>query len=154
MGLKEGYKLLVGGTKIRNNGLERGYFIEPTVFSNVDNKSKIAQEEIFGPVLVIMYFKSEDEAITIANDIIYGLTAAIWTNDYRKALRVSRRIRAGSIWINDAYTQPAEGLWGGYKQSGIGRELGLQGIEDFVEVKMIYNNINENYLHFKQVYKY
>lgn len=153
IGIKEGYKLLIGGKKVTSTELEKGYFIEPTVFSNVDNKSKIAQEEIFGPVLVIMYFRSEDDAVSIANDVIYGLTASIWTNDYRKALRISRMIKAGSIWINDAYTQPSEGLWGGYKQSGIGRELGLQGIEDFVEVKMLYTNVNDAYTHFKQVYK-
>ncbi|WP_338598464.1 aldehyde dehydrogenase family protein [Sulfolobus tengchongensis] len=153
IGTKEGYKLLIGGKKATGNGLEKGYFVEPTVFSNVDNKSKIAQEEIFGPVLVIMYFKTDDEAVSLANDVTYGLTASIWTNDYRKALKISRKIKAGSVWINDAYTQPSEGLWGGYKQSGIGRELGLQGIEDFVEVKMIYSNVNENYPHFKQVYK-
>ncbi|AAY80451.1 aldehyde dehydrogenase family protein [Sulfolobus acidocaldarius] len=152
-GIKEGYKLLVGGRKVTDGEFQRGYFIEPTVFSDVDNKSKIAQEEIFGPVLVIIYFKDEEEAISLANDVIYGLTASVWTNDYKKAIRVSRELRVGTVWINDVYTQPSEGLWGGYKQSGIGRELGIQGIEDFLETKMLYTNLSGSYPHFKQVVK-
>jgi betaine-aldehyde dehydrogenase len=152
-GKENNYKIIAGGNKIRDEPLNRGYFIEPTVFDDVDYKSKIAQEEIFGPVLAIIYFKDEEEAIRIANAIDYGLTASIWINNIKRALRISRRIRAGTVWINDSYTQPVEGLWGGYKQSGLGRELGLQGLEEFLEYKMLYISSNDKYSHYSQVVK-
>ena len=139
-GLDAGFRLVTGGNKMKGAGLDDGYFIEPTIFDDVDNSSRLGQEEIFGPVLAVTPFKDDDEAVRLANDVVYGLTAAVWSGDPAKSLRVARAIQAGTVWINDAYTQPPEGIWGGYKQSGMGRELGPYGIDDFVEIKQIYTD--------------
>jgi betaine-aldehyde dehydrogenase len=136
--LDDGFKLLCGGYTPKDENLRHGYFVMPTVFDNVDNNSRIAREEIFGPVLAVMSFENEEEAINLANDTSYGLTAAIWTRDSARGFRVSRHIKAGTVWINDNYAQPPEGIWGGFKQSGIGRELGPYGLDEFLEVKQVY----------------
>ncbi|GIX49124.1 MAG: betaine-aldehyde dehydrogenase [Candidatus Tectimicrobiota bacterium] len=140
LGTEGGFRLLAGGRAPQEAPLRQGYFVEPTVFDGVDHASRLAQEEIFGPVLTIHPFREEEEAVALANGVTYGLTASVWTADMARAQRVARRLKAGTVWINDAYTQPPEGIWGGYKQSGIGRELGPYGIEDFVEVKQVYTD--------------
>jgi betaine-aldehyde dehydrogenase len=100
----------------------------------------LAQHEVFGPVLAISTFSSDDEAIAIANGTEFGLTSAIWSQDHARSLRAARRIKAGTIWINDNYEQNVEGIWGGFKSSGIGRELGPHGLHDMTEVKEIYSD--------------
>jgi aldehyde dehydrogenase (NAD+) len=134
-GIGEGANLVAGGPG-RPDGFERGYFVRPTVFSGVHNAMKIAQEEIFGPVLVMIPFDTEEEAIGIANDTPYGLSGYIQTGDPEKAQRVARRIRAGMIQINGTSRAPGS-PFGGFKQSGNGREGGKWGLEDFLEVKAI-----------------
>ena len=139
-GLDAGYELVTGGHKLQGDGYDHGYYVEPTVFDGVDNSSKLGQEEIFGPVVAVTTFKDEEEAVQLANAVDFGLVAGVWSTDYPRAMRVARRIRAGTVWIWDNYAQPVEGIWGGYKQSGIGRELGYYGLEDFMEVKQIFTD--------------
>jgi aldehyde dehydrogenase (NAD+) len=132
-GIAEGARLLIGGAG-RPEGLTRGYYVKPTIFSSVNNQMKIAREEIFGPVLCILPYQDEEEAIRIANDTPYGLAGYVWSGDFAHAQRVGRRIRAGQICINGAagdYKTP----FGGYKMSGNGREFGEYGLRDFLEVK-------------------
>jgi betaine-aldehyde dehydrogenase len=140
VGKQEGATIACGGNKIVGNGLEKGYFVEPTVFINVKNEMKIVQEEIFGPVVVIQKFKDESEAVKLANSTIYGLAGAVFSNDGAKALRVIKKLRAGITWVNSYHPTYNEAPWGGYKQSGIGRSLGTFGLEEFQEIKQI--NIN------------
>ena len=139
-GLDAGFDLVSGGNKIEGPEHDRGYFVEPTIFDGVDNSSRLGQEEIFGPVLAVTPFGDDDEAVRLANDVPYGLTAAVWSGDPARSLRTARAIQAGTVWVSDAYTQPPEGIWGGFKQSGMGRELGPYGIDDFVEIKQIYTD--------------
>jgi betaine-aldehyde dehydrogenase len=139
-GLDAGFDLVTGGHKLEGEGFNHGYFVEPTIFDGVDNSSKLGQEEVFGPVVAVTSFSDEEEAIQLANAVDFGLVAGVWSADYPRAMRVARRIRAGTIWIWDNYTQPVEGIWGGYKQSGIGRELGYHGLDDFLEVKQIFTD--------------
>ncbi|WP_394513333.1 aldehyde dehydrogenase family protein [Priestia aryabhattai] len=140
IGKQEGARLVCGGDRITSSGLEKGFFIEPTVFSSVTSNMKIVQEEIFGPVVVIQTFKDEKEAIKLANDTEYGLAGSVFTTDGAKALRVIKKLRAGITWVNTYHFTFNEAPWGGYKQSGIGRGLGTFGLEEFQEVKQI--NIN------------
>lgn len=139
-GLDAGFELVTGGHKLQGDGYDHGYYVEPTIFDRVDNSSKLGQEEIFGPVVAVTSFRDEAEAIDLANAVDFGLVAGVWSSDYPRAMRVARRIRAGTIWIWDNYAQPVEGIWGGYKQSGIGRELGYHGLDDFTEVKQIFTD--------------
>ncbi|KJL03219.1 aldehyde dehydrogenase family protein [Priestia aryabhattai] len=137
IGKQEGAHLVCGGDRITSSGLEKGFFVEPTVFSSVTSNMKIVQEEIFGPVVVIQTFKDEKEAIKLANDTEYGLAGSVFTKDGAKALRVIKKLRAGITWINTYHFTFNEAPWGGYKQSGIGRGLGTFGLEEFQEVKQI-----------------
>jgi betaine-aldehyde dehydrogenase len=137
-GREEGARLAAGGD---GPGHDRGYFVPPTIFYDVDNDMRIAREEIFGPVMAVLPFDDPDEALRLANDSDYGLAAAVWTRDITKALRTAKSLRAGIVWINDSQPAPSEAPWGGYKQSGIGRELGPHGLEDYLEVKQIYINL-------------
>jgi acyl-CoA reductase-like NAD-dependent aldehyde dehydrogenase len=121
--------------------LSGGYFVPPTVFADVDNSARIAREEIFGPVMSVIPFRSVDDVVPLANDTEYGLAAAVWTRDIKKALTTARALRSGIVWINDSQPAPTEMPWGGYKQSGIGRELGKEGVEDFLERKSVYVNL-------------
>jgi acyl-CoA reductase-like NAD-dependent aldehyde dehydrogenase len=132
-GIEGGARLLIGGSEAPE-GLERGFFVQPTVFSDVDRRSVIAQEEIFGPVLSIIPFDTEAEAIDIANDTIYGLAAGVWSGDPDRALAVARQLRAGQVEVNGGPFNPLA-PFGGYKQSGNGRELGRFGFQEFLEVK-------------------
>lgn len=134
-GIEEGAEVLVGGEG-HPKGFEAGYFVKPTVFVNVKNDMTIAQEEIFGPVLSVIAYDSEDEAIRIANDSRYGLHAAVIGTDHSRARRVASQIRAGRVVINNMMDDP-QAPWGGFKYSGIGREYGRYGIEAFVEPKAI-----------------
>ncbi|WP_017755098.1 aldehyde dehydrogenase family protein [Calidifontibacillus oryziterrae] len=140
IGKQEGATLVCGGKRITEAGLEKGYFVEPTIFVDTTPNMRIVQEEIFGPVLVVQKFKDEQEAIKLANNTVYGLGAGVFSNDGAKALRVIKKIRAGITWINTYHPTYNEAPWGGYKQSGIGRGLGTYGFEEFTEVKQI--NIN------------
>ncbi len=134
-GIDEGATLVAGGTDAPE-GLDQGYFVQPTVFSSVTRDMTIAREEIFGPVLSIMPYDSEDEAIEIANDTIYGLAGGVWSGDPERAKRVAKRIRAGQVEVNGgAFNVMAP--FGGYKQSGLGREAGEFGLEEFLEVKAL-----------------
>jgi aldehyde dehydrogenase (NAD+) len=134
-GVDEGAKLVTGGAE-PPEGLDRGYYVRPTVFSDVRNDMTIAQEEIFGPVLAILPYDDEDDAIRIANDTIYGLAGGVWSGDPEHAQRVARRIRTGQVEINGGGFNPLA-PFGGYKQSGHGRELGKYGLEEFLEVKSL-----------------
>jgi aldehyde dehydrogenase (NAD+) len=134
-GIAEGAKLVVGGEG-RPEGLSKGYYVRPTIFSNVNNDMVIAREEIFGPVLAILPYRDEEEAIRIANDTPYGLAAYIWSNDLARASRVGRRIRAGRVTINGA-AGDMNTPFGGFKKSGNGREWGEHGLRDFLEVKAV-----------------
>ncbi|MGE7665179.1 aldehyde dehydrogenase family protein [Ureibacillus composti] len=137
-GKEEGAELLCGGDKL----YDKGYFVAPTIFANTKPDMAIVREEIFGPVLVVQTFKDEAEAIQLANDSDYGLAGAVFTNDGAKAQRVIRKLRAGITWINAYHPTFNEAPWGGYKQSGIGRELGTFGLEAFQEVKQVNINLN------------
>ncbi|HEY7181574.1 MAG TPA: aldehyde dehydrogenase family protein [Blastocatellia bacterium] len=132
-GVEEGAKLVTGGPEMPE-GITKGYFVRPTVFANVDNKMAIAQEEIFGPVLSIIPYDDENDAVRIANDTIYGLAGGVWSGDPERAKRVARRLRTGQVEINGGKFNPLA-PFGGYKQSGNGRELGKYGLEEYLEVK-------------------
>ncbi len=136
-------KLAVQGDMPTDPSLAQGFFTPPTIFADVGNDARISREEIFGPVMAVIPFKDTEEAVRIANDNEYGLAAAIWTKDIKKAINTARALRAGIIWINDTQPAPTEMPWGGYKQSGIGRELGKHGIDDYLEDKAIYVNLVE-----------
>jgi aldehyde dehydrogenase (NAD+) len=134
LGIEEGAKLIVGGR--RPPHLERGWFYEPTLFAEVDNSMRIAQEEIFGPVLCVIPFEDADDAIRIANDSIYGLSGAVYANDLDLAARIAYGVRTGQMWVNRwgmCITQP----FGGFKQSGLGREGGIEGMSPYLEPKLI-----------------
>ena len=140
LGKKEA-KVAAGGG--RSSASARGYYVEPTIFYDVDNSSRIAQEEIFGPVAAVIPFNNEADAIRIANDTPYGLAAAVWSRDIFKAFRVVKALRAGIVWVNHMQPTYVEAPWGGYKQSGFGRELGPWGIEEYLETKQVHINLNE-----------
>jgi acyl-CoA reductase-like NAD-dependent aldehyde dehydrogenase len=132
-GIDEGATLVIGGTA-SPEGLDIGFFVQPTIFSNVTPDMTIAREEIFGPVLSIIPYDSEEEAIRIANDSIYGLAAGVWSATPERAKQVARRLKAGQVEVNGGSFNPAA-PFGGYKQSGLGREAGKFGLEEFCEVK-------------------
>jgi betaine-aldehyde dehydrogenase len=140
LGKKEA-KLASGGG--RPASISRGYYIEPTIFYDVDNSARIAREEIFGPVAAVIPFSDEAAAIRIANDSPYGLAAAVWSRDIFKVFRVVKALRAGIVWVNHMQPTYVEAPWGGYKQSGFGRELGPWGIEEYLETKQVHVNLNE-----------
>jgi aldehyde dehydrogenase (NAD+) len=142
VGKQEGAELLTGGG--RPEGLENGYYVEPTVFGNVDNSMRIAQEEIFGPVLSVIPWDDEEEMIRQANDSVFGLYAAIWTQDITKALRTARSLEAGGVVINDWFLEFPQAPHGGYKQSGINREEGMETIQNYTQVKNVYINLDDS----------
>src|SRR5439155_6858759 len=134
-GVDEGARLVTGGPG-KPEGLEKGYFVKPTVFSDVRRDMTIAQEEIFGPVLSIIPYDTEEEAVEIANDTIYGLAGGVWSADAERAKQVARRIRTGQVEVNGGAFNPLA-PFGGYKQSGNGRELGKFGLEEFLQTKSL-----------------
>ncbi len=136
-GLEEGAKLVTGGEAVTVAGHEGGYYYKPTIFGEVDNGMKIAQEEIFGPVLSVIRYEGVEDAIRMANDSIYGLGGGVWSRDIPRAIGVAKRMRTGTVWINDYHLVSGFGPFGGYKQSGVGRELGLWGIREYQQTKYI-----------------
>jgi len=134
-------KLCAGGH--RPAEFEKGFYVQPTVFCDVDNNARIAREEIFGPVAAVIPFENEAEAIRVANDTHYGLAAAVWSRDIFKAFRMVKAMRAGIVWVNTMQPTYVEAPWGGYKQSGYGRELGPWGIEEYLETKQVFVNLDE-----------
>src|SRR5437868_1800763 len=140
VGKKEA-KVAIGGGRPKQFG--KGYYVEPTIFYDVQNSARIAREEIFGPVASVISFDGESEAIRIANDTPYGLAAAVWTRDIYQAFRVVKSLRAGIIWVNHMQPTYVEAPWGGYKQSGFGRELGPWGLEEYLETKQVFVNLDE-----------
>ena len=138
VGQQEGAELVCGGKKPDAEELKDGYFIEPTIFTQVDNDMQIARDEIFGPVLSVIPFKDEEELVRQANDTPYGLAAGIWTKDIQKALRVAHALRAGTVWVNSYRTISFNTPFGGYKMSGLGRENGLESIKEYTQVKSVW----------------
>jgi betaine-aldehyde dehydrogenase len=136
-GIKEGAHLVAGGKMPEGEVFEKGFFLEPTIFDKVDNGMEIAQEEIFGPVLSVLTFSTIEEAITLANATRYGLAGSVWTKDLNQAQHIAQQVRAGTIWINTYASFFNEVPFGGYKESGLGRELGKAGLLEYTELKSV-----------------
>lgn len=143
IGKQEGARLVCGGRKAAEPGLEKGSFVEPTIFADVRNDMRIAQEEIFGPVVCIIPFTDEAEVIAMANDSVYGLGGAVWTRDINRALRVAKAVETGRMWVNTYNALPAGTPFGGYKLSGIGRETDKTTMRHYMQTKNIYINLAE-----------
>jgi aldehyde dehydrogenase (NAD+) len=137
---KDGANLLMGGGPAIRPECGSGWFVEPTIFAGVQNHMRIAQEEVFGPVLSIIKFKDEDEAVAIANDVRFGLAAGLWTSDIGRAIRMSERIKAGTVWVNTYRAVSYMSPFGGYKDSGVGRENGADAIHEYLQVKSVWIN--------------
>jgi aldehyde dehydrogenase (NAD+) len=137
-GIEQGAKLAVGGSIPQSAELRKGFFVEPTIFTAVENKMKIAQEEIFGPVLSVIKYASESDAVAMANDSTYGLGGGVWSRDKERALAIAKRLRAGTVWINEWHLISEKAPFGGYKQSGIGREFGIEGLHEYTELKHLH----------------
>ena len=140
-GKSEGARLAMGGNAYKNVGNGKGFFVEPTVFTDVKDSMKIYREEVFGPFVVIASFKSEEEAVDMANDTTYGLGSAVFTNDLTRAHRVARNIEAGMVWVNSSNDSDYRIPFGGVKQSGIGRELGKAGLAAYTNAKAVHVNM-------------
>jgi betaine-aldehyde dehydrogenase len=140
LGIDEGARLVAGGGRPTGPDLQAGFYVRPTVFADCTSDMTIVREEIFGPVVSVERFTTEDEAVRLGNDTTYGLSGAVWTADPARAQRVASRLRHGTVWINDYNTYFPEAEWGGFKQSGIGRELGPTGLDEYREIKHVYEN--------------
>ena len=144
----DGATIAIGGKRPDDEDLKDGLFFEPTVITNCNTHMKIVQEEVFGPVVTVEGFDNEEEAIALANDSIYGLAGAVFSKDIGKAQRVANKLKLGTVWINDFHPYFAQAPWGGYKQSGIGRELGKEGLEEYLSSKHILTNRNPEPVNF------
>jgi len=140
---REGAELVYGGKRPEDPALGQGWFFMPTIFGKMRNDMDLAREEVFGPVLAVMRFREEEEAIALANETRYGLAAGIWTNDVKRAHRVARALKAGTVWINTYRALSYASPFGGYKQSGYGREMGLEAIREFTQVKSVWVDLAE-----------
>lgn len=138
VGKSEGAQAVLGGGPADKEKFGDGWFVDPTIFTGVNNRMRIAQEEIFGPVLSVIPFADEEEAIAIANDTIYGLAAGVWTQSIRRALLMSERLRAGTIWVNTYRAVSFMSPFGGYKRSGLGRESGQEAIYEYLQQKSVW----------------
>src|SRR5918997_977731 len=138
IGQEEGANLVCGGKRPEEERLKDGYFIEPTIFAEVDNRMQVERDEIFGPVLSVIPFEDEEELVRQANDTPYGLAAGVWTKDLQKAHRVAHALRAGTVWVNSYRTLSFNTPFGGYKMSGMGRENGLESLNDYTQVKSVW----------------
>lgn len=143
IGRNEGAKVATGGTRLTGNGLEKGCFMRPTILADVDNHMRVAQEEIFGPVVCFIKFKDEDEVIKMANDSDYGLGGAVWTKDINRAFHVARGVETGRMWVNNYNNLPAHAPFGGYKKSGIGRETHKVILDSYTQMKNIYMSLTD-----------
>lgn len=143
IGIDEGAKLITGGERYTENGCDKGFFMKPTILVTDKNSDRVCQEEIFGPVVVIQKFKTADEVIALANDSVYGLGGAVFTKNINTALKVARGVRTGRMWVNTYNDLPAGAPFGGYKQSGIGRETHKVMLEHYSQMKNIYINLKE-----------
>jgi acyl-CoA reductase-like NAD-dependent aldehyde dehydrogenase len=141
-GVAEGAKVALGGGVPEGLEFERGYWIEPTIFTEVTNDMRIAREEIFGPVMCVLRYSDLDEAIAQANDTIYGLSAGVWSTDYERAIEVGERLQAGTVWINSWHAVDPALPFGGYKQSGVGREIGLHALDEYTEAKHLHVDLS------------
>lgn len=140
-GVKEGARLVYGGGRPDGERYRNGYWLQPTLLADVHADMLIAKEEIFGPVITVERFHDEAEALRLANGTPYGLAAAVWTRDLERASRMSRALRFGTVWVNDYHPYFPEAPWGGFKSSGIGRELSRIGLEEYTELKHSYINL-------------
>ncbi|MFF0112431.1 aldehyde dehydrogenase family protein [Streptomyces prasinus] len=138
---EEGARLVTGGTRPDDPALSSGFFLLPTIFADCDRSMSIVQEEVFGPVVTVERFRTEDEAVELANDTRYGLAGGVWTSDASRAQRVAQRLRHGTVWINDFHPYVPQAEWGGFGRSGVGRELGPTGLREYQEAKHIYQNL-------------
>jgi aldehyde dehydrogenase (NAD+) len=134
----EGARPVLGGARASRPECGNGWFVEPTIFEGVNNRMRIAQEEVFGPVLAVIPFKDEDEAIAIGNDVVYGLAAGVWTQNMRRALTMAEKLEAGTVWINTYRAVSYLSPFGGYKRSGVGRESGQEMIKEYLQVKSVW----------------
>ncbi|WP_406192968.1 MULTISPECIES: aldehyde dehydrogenase family protein [unclassified Streptomyces] len=141
IGKEEGARLVTGGTRPDDPDLSSGFFLLPTIFADCDRSMRIVQEEVFGPVVTVERFRTEDEAVELANDTRYGLAGGVWTSDASRAQRVAQRLRHGTVWINDFHPYVPQAEWGGFGRSGVGRELGPTGLREYQEAKHIYQNL-------------
>jgi acyl-CoA reductase-like NAD-dependent aldehyde dehydrogenase len=141
---EDGAELLAGGDAAREGELKDGLFVQPTIFGNVSNDMKVAREEIFGPVLSVIPFETEEEALAIANDTNFGLASGIWTEGLKRMHRVSRELRAGMVWVNTYRAVAAQTPFGGVKDSGFGRERGEEGLKEFLTTKNVMINLSDD----------
>ncbi len=137
-GKSEGAILATGGNAPTDPGLSKGFFVQPTIFAGVKNNMTIAREEIFGPVLSVLEYRTDEEAVALANDSIYGLGGGVWSKDRERALRIARQLRTGTVWINEWHLISEKAPFGGYKQSGVGREFGIEGLKEYTEAKHVH----------------
>ncbi len=140
---EDGAECVLGGSKSEDPALENGWFVQPTIYTGVKNSMRIAQEEIFGPVLSVIPFKDDDHAVEIANDVVYGLASGVWTQNIRRALEISKRIQAGTVWVNTYRAVSFVSPFGGFKRSGLGKESGQQAIREYMQTKSIWISTSE-----------